>query len=227
MVPAPLHAGEPSAASTTVVAPTDVTPTATRILTPTGHDRQHGGSAALRMLSWGVAAVVALGALAMGTGVFSTSPGGPQGPAERVGGSDRDQSWSYYHDRDYATRDTGAKWDTDRSRSTDPEDAALGTTSRWEYQGPYRYGTYGSDGMRRRAAGRETVDPLYSDTSDLPDVFATYGSTDPSGGQPVGMMPSPSTSPYYDPYAGYSNPYSNRIRLAYGEGVGRGAMANF
>lgn len=182
-----------------------------------------GGSPAMRMLTWGLAAMLGLGALAVATGIVDLD--GPAGSAtELPGGSDRDGSWSYYHDRDYETKASGAKWDTDRSRSSDPDEAVLGDTSRWEYDGPYRYGPYGSDGMRRRAAGRETADPLYSQPAPIGDVFSTYGGDlDPSGGQPVGVAPSRMTNPYYDPYAGYSNPYANRIRLAYGEGVGRGA----
>lgn len=52
--------------------------------------------------------------------------------------------------------------------------------------------------------------------------------TDPSGRAPVGMVPSSMTNPYYDPYAAtYTNPYSNRLRMSYGEGYGRGAAAQF
>lgn len=182
-----------------------------------------GSSPAVRMLTWGLASMLCLGALAFITGAVDLSaPGG--GGTAIAGGRDRDGSWSYYHDRAYDTRSTGARWDTDRSRSSDPDEAVLGDTSRWEYDGPYRYGPYGSDGMRRRAAGRGSADPLYSQPSPTQDVFSAYGGDlDPSGGQPVGTAPSNLTNPYYDPYAGYSNPYANRIRLAYGEGVGRGA----
>lgn len=181
-------------------------------------------SPAIRMLAYGLLAMLAAGALAVMTGVVSL--GTPQAAGDASAqGRDADGSWSFYHDRDYDTQGSGgAKWDTDRSRSSDPDEAVLGDTSRWEYDGPYRYGPYGSDGMRRRSTGRESRDPLYSQPAPIQDVFSAYGGDlDPSGGQPVGVAPSSMTNPYYDPYAGYSNPYANRIRLAYGEGVGRGA----
>ena len=81
--------------------------------------------------------------------------------------------------------------------------------------------------MRQRASGREAADPLYSQSAPSPDVFAQDPDLDPSGGEPVGAAPSSLTSPYYDPYAGYSNPYANRIRLGYGEGIGRGANTGY
>lgn len=179
------------------------------------------------MLLWGLAAVVVLGGGAIATGAVQTQGPGGGVSVDQAGGSDRDNSWSYYHDTDYVSDAGGAKWETDYSRSTDPAETALGTTSRWEYDGPYRYGTYGSVGMRQRASGRETVDPLYSQADPTLDVFAQNPDLDPSGGQPVGAAPSSLTSPYYDPYAGYSNPYANRIRLGYGEGIGRGANTEF
>jgi hypothetical protein len=176
----------------------------------------------MRMLTFGLIAILGLGGLALATGLVSM--GGPPGSDGQASGRDIDGSYSYYHDRDYETDGTGAKWDTDRSRSLDADEAALGDTTRWEYDGPYRYGPYGSDGMKRRSTGRESRDPLYSQPAPIQDVFSAYGGDlDPSGGQPVGVAPSSMTNPYYDPYAGYSNPYANRIRLAYGEGVGRGA----
>lgn len=182
-----------------------------------------GGSSTMRMFTWGLLALVALGGGAVATGAVQLGPPGG-GPTDVAGGTARDGAWSYYHDTDYASGDGAAKWSTDRSRSSDPDEAVLGDTTRWEYDGPYRYGPYGSDGMRRRAAGRETVDPLYSQPAPTQDVFSQYGGDlDPSGGQPVGVAPSSMTTPYYDPYAGYANPYSNRIRMAYGEGIGRGA----
>lgn len=176
----------------------------------------------MRMLVVGLVAIVGLGALALGTGLVPVgSPPGTRGQAQ---GRGIDGSWSYYRDRDYETDRNGVKWSTDRSRSTDLDEAALGNTSRWEYDGPYRYGPYGSDGMERRTSGRADRDPLYSQPAPIQDVFSAYGGDlDPSGGQPVGVAPSSMTNPYYDPYAGYSNPYANRIRLGYGEGVGRGA----
>lgn len=132
-------------------------------------------------------------------------------------------TWSYYHDRTYDTKNTGPRWREDRARSTDPNDAVLGNTTRWEYDGPYRYGPYGSDGMQRRAKGSEKVDPLYSNTLSPTSVFDEGRDLDPSGGNPVGVVPSNFTNPYYDPYAGYSNPYANRIRMSFGEGYGAGA----
>ena len=182
-----------------------------------------GGMSTTAMLLWGLLGIVAMGAIAVMSGAVQLGPPGT-GPTDAAGGGEGTDTWSYYHDQEYDSSDEGAKWSTDRTRSSDPDEAVLGDTSRWEYDGPYRYGPYGSDGMRRRSAGRETADPLYSQPAPAQDVFSQYGGDlDPSGGQPVGVPPSSMTSPYYDPYGGYSNPYSNRIRMAYGEGVGRGA----
>jgi hypothetical protein len=193
--------------------------TSTRSVSGTG-----SSSSTMRMLLWGLLALIALGAGAVATGVIELGPPST-GPTDTAGGTgSTSDAWSYYHDREYEAGVDGAKWTTDTTRSSDPDESVLGDTTRWEYDGPYRYGPYGSDGMRRRAAGRETADPLYSQPDALQDVFTQYGGNlDPSGGQPVGNAPSRSTSPYYDPYGGYSNPYSNRIRMAYGEGIGRGA----
>ena len=184
---------------------------------------RRGTSSTTTMILWGLLGMVAVGAIAVMSGAIQLGPPGA-GPTDAPGGADRDGTWSYYHDEGYDPADEGAKWSTDRTRSSDPDEAVLGDTSRWEYDGPYRYGPYGSDGIRRRSAGRETADPLYSQPAPAQDVFRQYGGDlDPSGGKPVGVAPSSMTSPYYDPYAGYSNPYANRIRLGYGEGVGRGA----
>ncbi|MCW2928605.1 MAG: hypothetical protein JWM86_2573 [Thermoleophilia bacterium] len=184
---------------------------------------QRSGSPMTRMFLWGLVGLAALGAIGVMSGAIQTGPPGSR-PTDLVGGTDRDGSWSYYHDRDYETRGDDAKFTSDRSRSTDPDEAVLGDTSRWEYDGDYQYGPYGSDAIRRRQSGTATRDPLYSQPAPIQDVFSQYGGDlDPSGGAPVGMAPSNLTSPYYDPYAGYSNPYANRIRLSYGEGVGRGA----
>ncbi|MCW2955707.1 MAG: hypothetical protein JWO69_576 [Thermoleophilia bacterium] len=189
------------------------------------HRPPHTGSPGIRMLLWGLFALVVLGVGAVVTGgVQLTAP--DDGMTARSGDADRDGSWSYFHDRDYTTAQTGPKWQTDRTRSTDPDEVALGDTTRWEYDGNYRYGPYGSDGMGRRASGKESADPLYSQPTPLQDVFSAYGGDlDPSGGAPVGIMPSGTTSPYYDPYSGYyANPYANRVRMAYGEGYDRGAL---
>ncbi|MCW2960858.1 MAG: hypothetical protein JWM25_1544 [Thermoleophilia bacterium] len=184
-----------------------------------------GGNANVRMLLWGLFALVLLliGSVVTGAVQLSAPDGGA---TERPGGADTGGAWSYFHDREYDTDTTGPKWQTDRTRSTDPDEAALGDTSRWEYDGPYRYGPYGSDGMQRRAGGREAVDPLYSQAAPIQDVFSAYGGDlDPSGGAPVGIAPSSATNPYYDPFAGhYTNPYANRVRMAYGEGYDRGAL---
>ena len=183
-----------------------------------------GSGDGVRLLAYGVLALLALGIGAVVTGaIHLTSPGG--GPTDIVGGRDRDNTYSYYHDQQYETQDTGPKWTTDRTRSTDPDEAVLGDSTRWEYDGTYKYGPYGSDGMRKRARGTTSADPLYSQPAALPDVFTADGDLDPSGGAPVGAPPSNYTNPYYDPYAGYTNPYANRIRLAYGEGYGAGASS--
>lgn len=183
----------------------------------------NGGSFAIRMLLIGMLALVALGFAAVLTGTIDFDRAGP-GRTDVIGGTRTDGAWSYYHDRDFNADTGSAKWATDRSRSTDADEAVLGNTTRWEYDGPYRYGSYGSQGMRQRREGVDATDPLYSQPTALQDVFSQYGGDlDPSGGQPVGSAPSSMTNPYYDPYAGYSNPYANRIRMAYGEGVGRGA----
>lgn len=193
-----------------------------KALTPRTRARSTSSSTTTLLL-WGLLGIVAMGAIAIMSGAIQLGPPGT-GPTDAPGGSDRDGAWSYYHDQEYDSSTEGAKWTTDRTRSSDPDEAVLGDTTRWEYDGPYRYGPYGSDGMSRRATGRESADPLYSQPAPIQDVFRQYGGNlDPSGGQPVGTAPSSMTSPYYDPYAGYSNPYANRIRLGYGEGIGRGA----
>ncbi len=191
-------------------------------LAPRRGSTRSGNNSATTMILWGLLGLVATGVIAYMSGAIQLGPPGT-GPTDLPGRSDRNRSWSYYHDQSYNSSTEGAKWSTDRTRSSDPNEAALGDTSRWEYDGPYRYGPYGSDGMRRRSAGRESADPLYSQPAPMQDVFRQYGGDlDPSGGQPVGVAPSSMTSPYYDPYAGYSNPYANRIRMGYGEGIGRG-----
>lgn len=179
--------------------------------------------ATMRLALLGLLALATVGAVGVATGAIQlTAPDG--GASDPAGGGDRDGSFSYFHDKEYDTAAAAPKWESDRSRSTDPDKSALGDTSRWEYDGAYRYGPYGSDGMQRRSAGRASADPLYSQPAPLQDVFSAYGGDlDPSGGAPVGVVPSNLTTPYYDPYAGYSNPYSNRIRMAYGEGYGRAA----
>jgi hypothetical protein len=183
-----------------------------------------GGASGVRMVLWALVALVLLGVGALVTGAVQMGPGGSGGPLERAGSTTGDNTWSYYHDTKYSTQDTGAKWSTDRSRSTDPNEAVLGDTTRWDYEGPYKYGAYGTTGAERRKLGEDTSDPLYSDPEPLQDVFSHYGGDlDPSGGQPVGVAPSSMTTPYFDPYAGYANPYANRIRMSYGEGIGRGA----
>ncbi|MCW2949037.1 MAG: hypothetical protein JWN41_50 [Thermoleophilia bacterium] len=179
----------------------------------------------MRLIVLGLLALTALGGLALTTGVIQLGPPNDGISAGTREGGHSDRTYSYYHDDEYETQDNGAKWTTDVTRSTDPNQAVLAGTTRWEYDGPYRYGPYGSDGMRRRAAGSTDQDPLVTSPDPLPDVFAASGDTDPSGGQPVGAPPSNYTSPYYDPYAGYANPYANRIRLAYGEGYGAGAAS--
>lgn len=179
----------------------------------------------VRMIVLSLLALLAVGALALATGAISfTSPG--SGPTDVAGGRDRDNTYSYYHDADYQTQRNGSKWTTDTTRTTDPDEAVLGNTSRWDYDGPYKYGPYGSDGMRKRTAGSTSTDPLYSDIPNIGDVFSASGDLDPSGGQPIGAPPSNYTNPYYDPYAGYTNPYANRIRLAYGEGYGLGSSSS-
>lgn len=188
-----------------------------------------GGTSITQLVLLVIVVLAALAAIGVATGSLQLSTPQDLGVGAKGAGSTPGvggDAWSYYHDQKYETDATGPKWQTDRTRSTDPDEAVLGSTSRWEYDGPYRYGPYGNDGMRRRASGRESADPLYSQAAPIQDVFSQYGGDlDPSGGAPVGAPPSNFTNPYYDPYAGYSNPYANRIRLAYGEGYGRGAAS--
>ncbi|MCB0880467.1 MAG: hypothetical protein KDC46_15970 [Thermoleophilia bacterium] len=189
----------------------------------TPRSRGGGSSSTVKLVAAVLVALLGLGVAAVVSGAVQLTPPG-EGPTDVIGGTRNDGTWSYYHDTKYDTNSGGAKWTTDRSRSSDPDEAVLGNTTRWDYDGPYRYGPYGNDGMRRRAEGSDTTDPLYSQPDPLQDVFTQYGGDlDPSGGQPVGTAPSSMTNPYYDPYGGYSNPYANRIRMAYGEGIGRGA----
>lgn len=172
------------------------------------------------LLLIGVLAIAALLAAALASGMVSLDSAGDGG--ERTIGGGLDDAYGYYHDREYQRRvDSEPRWGRN-GESTDPDDAALGDDSRWQYDGPYRYGPYGSDGMRRRAGGETARDPLRAAGDEpLPDVFSLTD-TDPAGGEPVGPYPSAWSDPYYSPYGGYSNPYANRLRMTFGEGYGAG-----
>lgn len=164
------------------------------------------------------------------SGIFSSrgaGMGSGLSPTGSFGSSNVSRTYGFYHDRNYDDADNGARWDERpaRTQSGLAIDAdALGSNSRWEYDGPWSYGPYGLDGAAKRASGHAT-DPLYSDMIDRsPDVFTASGDLDPSGGQPVGVASGASTNPYFDPYAPtYSNPYANRLRMTFGEGYGRAA----
>lgn len=129
-----------------------------------------------------------------------------------AGGGDKD--FSYYQSRYFDEDSYSPQW---------KKDGLVPDQQEWSYDGAYDYGSYGSKGMRERRAGKDRrPDAIFSGTArPLPDPFAR--SVDPSGGAPVGDPSLSWTNPHYDPYAGYSNPYANRIRMAYGPGYGRGA----
>ena len=178
------------------------------------------GITPMGVLLAGLLVVAAIGALAMVTGAVDIT--GDRGDLLQ---GDIDKSYGYYHDREFDTQAQAPRWDTATGTQYADQDP-VGETSRWVYDGPWEYGPYGSDGVARRQAGETTDGALGVGVGgqQLPDVFDTYTDADPSGGAPIGQVPSHWTSPYYDPYAGYSNPYANRIRMAWGEGYGPGAM---
>lgn len=188
--------------------------------------RRRGQGTVRRVVSWcvGCAVLVAVGIAMLsaqsGGGIGSTagsSLGSSKGSGggSLLGGSGGDEAYGYYHDAYFDSGAYAPQW---------RRDGLLQRRDEWAYDGPYAYGGYGSAGMRARSKGKNRRDPLYSVNSDLPDVFDQYGATaDPTGGDPVGDPALWNIDPGYNPYLGYSNPYANRIRLAYGPGYGRGA----
>lgn len=179
----------------------------------------------IRMILGGVAAVVALlivggGVLgSQGTGGTSSASGG-LGSIAGGGNSTSDQGYSWYHDAYYDAGSYSPQWHRDGTFRDQEE---------WTYDGAYDYSGYGRAGLkdraRGRAKGRQPADPLYGTgaADDLPDVFDTLSSDqlDPAGGRPVGAASGGSLNPWYDPYGGASNPYENRLRLAYGDQAAR------
>lgn len=131
--------------------------------------------------------------------------------ANGLSGKQGDRTYDYYHDQYFDSDSYSPQFD--RSSIVDRAD-------RWQYNGPYTYGNYGSKAMRDRAKGKG-VDPLAGGAEPLANVFDLYGNADPSGGRPVGDRWAAWTDPTYDPYSGYSNPYANRIRMAWGPGYER------
>lgn len=137
-----------------------------------------------------------------------------------------DESWSYYHQSNVNQDQYAPRWDKGFN--------SLTTSSKWQYDGPYQYGTFGRSGMKRRqtaqANGTSSTDPIYGSSSastnaEIDDVFAQYGvdTADPTGGAPVGADPA-ALNPWYDPYsAGRSNPYENRLQMTWGTASKRDA----
>lgn len=132
--------------------------------------------------------------------------------------ADKDRTYGYYHDQYF---------DSDSHSPQFEREGLLGDDRKWEYDGQYQYGKYGSAGMEKRAKRPETKDPVFGTVGErVPNVFDEYAydpEVDPTGGDPVGDALLQSFDPTYNAYAGYSNPYLNRIRMAYGPGEGMGA----
>lgn len=136
-----------------------------------------------------------------------------------------DESWSYYHQSNVNQDQYAPRWDKGFNSIT--------TSSKWQYDGPYQYGTYGRAGMTARTKGQANgpagADPIYGGSAsidaEVDDVFAQYGvdTADPTGGAPVGADPA-TLNPWYDPTAiTRSNPYENRLRMTWGEAAQRDA----
>lgn len=135
-----------------------------------------------------------------------------------------DESWSYYHQSNIDSNEYAARWNKGINSIT--------TASKWEYDGPYQYGTYGRTGMsarkRTQANGRVPRDPIYggaTSSDSLDDIFAEYGidTADPTGGAPVGPAPE-QLNPWYDPWATTgSNPYAQRLEMTWGDASRRDA----
>ncbi len=162
------------------------------------------------MLSAVVAAVVIAGV----AGSMLSSGSGSIGDRLADVSSNEDRTWGYYHDRTFDTGGYGAQYD-------DTTDQA----SKWRYDGPYDYSSYGAQGMAERARNSAQSDPLLAGRPAIEQsVFDEYGDGfGPAGGDPVGDPALLDSDPNFNPWAGYSNPYLNRIRTAYGPGLGRGA----
>lgn len=130
-----------------------------------------------RLAMWSIVALIGTVIWAvMASGIFSDrSAGMGNGLASSgsFGSSKVNRTYGFYHDRDYEDANDGARWDERPTRTQSGlavDAAALGTSSRWEYDGPWNYGPYGMDGAAKRASGH-AGDPLYSDTIDRsPDV---------------------------------------------------------
>lgn len=169
-----------------------------------------------------VFAVLALtvigGVLAGGNGSLDVG-GGERGDGgtgsgmsfDLFGGDDR---YSYYHDRYYDAQSFSPQWEKDGAMAT----------NEWQYDGLYEYGSSGSALMDEKRQGKRVMDPIYRQSAlEQGDVFTSSPrGTSPAGNAPVGMA---DLNPYYDPYAGYSNPYANRLRMEFGRGYGPGAYS--
>lgn len=132
-----------------------------------------------------------------------------------IPGGARDETWSYYHD-DY--------FDSDSYSPQYEREGVFEGEQKWQYDGPYSYGSYGSKGMTDRSTGKKG-DKVFGSQQPLPNVFDSYNvDADPTGGDPVGDPWAAYLDPTYNPYAAYSNPYANRIRMAFGPGSGQGAL---
>lgn len=144
------------------------------------------------------------------------------------GGSRTDDSYSWYHDEQVDSTSYGPQWSRDLP----------GIRSQETYDGPYDYSGVGSGGMRRRAAGATSGDPLYTEIpgANPDDVFALADRLNQMSAEPVGPgspdpyataaatgyaspgIPAGWASRAYDPYGSlYSNPYENRLRMTFAD----------
>ena len=180
-------------------------------------DRKQRGRGAGSSILWmvlGAAAVVGLLITYGGQYVTGQTDSGSGAAQDAVS----DRTYSYYHDSYYDSESYSSRWEKDGT--FEREDS-------WTYDGAYDYEGYGSAGMRDRAKGKAS-DPLLTPTDRSAGVFEQYGlSNDPTAGEPVGPAWQSMLDPTYSPYAGYSNPYANRIAMSFGEGTGRGAYLEY
>jgi hypothetical protein len=181
------------------------------MLAPTPAPTRRGGLAGSQsVLVLGMVLILLLG----GLGFYATW----QQRESAIGVDARagDEAYSFYHDRYF---------DNDSYSAQFERSGIVHGAEKWSYDGPYQYGSYGSKGMADRAT-KHTTDRVMNGTAteSVPDVWDLFGDTDPSGGDAVGGAWMAYNDPTYNPYAGYANPYANRIKLTWGPGIGRGAL---
>ncbi len=197
----------------------DLLPTQTMAL-----PRRKGTSGTMKILMAGVVLLVAIGAAMMVMEERDRMNGSSStGEKSWTGGVDR--TYGYYHDRYFDGQPGGTRW---RDSSAGTEDDVID-----RYDGPYDYSGYAEAPNKRghrsnqsADSKRGSADPLANSSIADDDVFDDLTgdtSIDPTFGDPIGDPQLAWFDPTYNPWAGYSNPYANRIRMAWGPGWQNGA----